>query len=454
MSIMMNRRMHQVTFAAVATAAMLIPAEAEACHETTVCVNFQVEGPDLVVGDLPDTEGDPAGDSIAYLPATNVRILLVPPPPEAPVMTLLDENGCFTFLTEWNDGHKLFVYPEAFLHSDDTDKNDPHIHITAHTTGVDLLDGILPTPSPVDLNGMEAGYTATSNIEVTSEWEVFAWAVWIARRVEDELVLGLPTERIMKVTADTTGTGHATFSSVYQDDHDLRFAIAHEVGHWFHQNWIFDYDGEGGVGGGYGFESQDPYCTWMAFATDAQHGIRSSEFERAAIAEGFAQFFAAWVFDDPGSPDAMFRWYKMPEDEDEAAHVDFIDPPNGSRVSLLGGTCDAPGDVDCPLGGTSAWVENVCDPDWAAPSFVSSEMDWMRLFWQFISDEVPDDDMEPTPTLEHIFLLHEYAWNEHENPTYADYDTVINRSVNADVYPYRNRFNDLAVVNGASKNAP
>jgi hypothetical protein len=81
-------------------------------------------------------------------------------------------------------------------------------------------------------------------------------------------------------------------------------------------------------------------------------------------------------------------------------------------------------------------------------------MDWMRLFWQFISDEVPDDDMEPTPTLEHIFLLHEYAWNEHENPTYADYDTVINRSVNADVYPYRNRFNDLAVVNGASKNAP
>jgi hypothetical protein len=304
----------------------------------------------------------------------------------------------------------------------------------------------------VDLNGMEVDNVAmvyAIPMEGVDYWSVFAWAVWITRKIEDDLDPGLSGNRLMRVTAAQAGdpdldTGFADIDTVVQDDYNLAFAIAHEVGHWFHNNWVGQQ-----VGGYYEYVARDADCKWGEPGAYA-HGLRSAEYGRAAIVEGFAHFIAAWVFDDPNLPDALFKYYKsladVPGYEDLEA--------DGGRVSLLGGTCPYPGHASCPLGGPSAWVENQCDTegtppvarDWEMPFQVGSEIDWMRFFWQFVSDEIVDSEMSD-PELTDLFDIHALAWAEDDDgahPNYNEYDVV----VDTHTHEYYARFGEVTDANG------
>lgn len=99
--------------------------------------------------------------------------------------------------------------------------------------------------------------------------------------------------------------------------------------------------------------------------------------------EGFAHFVAAVAFNDIAQADGVFRYYKDIDTSADGvpAYTDFVGA--GNRVSLQGGVGTS------VLGGHNAWVagEQDCDQDWNnGTNEVTSEIDWMRFFWQFLTD--------------------------------------------------------------------
>ncbi len=118
--------------------------------------------------------------------------------------------------------------------------------------------------------------------------------------------------------------------------------------------------------------------------TDAGfHGLRSAEFGSSAMGEGQAHFLASVAFNlfgngiPGGDVEGGFRYYK---DIDLVNFPDYTDLviDQDSVVSLQGDT--DPG----TLGGPNAWAATQCLNDWAT-SDISTELDWQRLFWRFLT---------------------------------------------------------------------
>jgi len=333
------------------------------------------------------------------LVASNTRVVLIPPVPEDPFEVVTDSDGCFSFSTGWVWGHKLLVYADAF-HGD-----SQNVRISAFDTWADMEAGNLKAPWEVDLHHMGDDALAIVTVDMKEDdhaGRIFAWANWVVARLEDELDPGLSGQKVLRLvsgfgTPYDNNYGIATPDTIWlaPSHTSKKFIVAHEVGHWLEHNWIAQ-----GVSPSYQYSTQDPKCYFKALGSNSLHGIRSAEFGNAALAEGFAHYIATWAFDDPNSSDAIFKYYKEIDDEEES-YVEFKE--NGQLVSALGGSCN-PTYVDypesCPqegfvLGGDSAWVERECPTDWSYPdNAVSSELDWLRLFWQLTSPDVS----APTPT--------------------------------------------------------
>ena len=93
------------------------------------------------------------------------------------------------------------------------------------------------------------------------------------------------------------------------------------------------------------------------------------------MGEGFGHFIAAVLFNNHLASDAegIFRYYKTNFPNEE--YTDLMD--DKYRVSLPG--------IVAPLGGERRWAENSCSGDWANEG-VSSEIDWLRFFWYFLTE--------------------------------------------------------------------
>lgn len=442
-------------FVGIIFAGTLIPQSADACHEVNVCVRFKVEANDLTVGDLPDV-GVFWGGGPINLEARNVRVLLVPPVPEPPFEAILDDEGCFLFDTEWVWGHKLLVYPQAF-HGD-----SQNIRSTGYGTYSDLLSDTADAPWFVDLKNLVEGADVNVYLDADDGGKrLFAWANWIIGRLEDELSPGLAGATALgvysqdPVFAELDGDiwanlgGYATSTRLYlKPDFTLkRFTIAHEIGHWLHSNWTDE-----AVAGGYAYSAIDDACKFSAVGSNSLHGLRSAEYGPDALREGFAHFIAAWVFDDQSTSDAQFKYYKTINDQ-WGEYEDLID--NDYIVSLLGGSCDVSYPdypTSCPgsgfvLGGDSAWVEYHCPNDWAYNNNeISSELDWMRFFWQLSSSDA--EASTPIADLDDLLILLEATGLA--SPNWGDLDAEVSDIFNIDLNPWEDRFDDLTPLNGVN----
>lgn len=120
--------------------------------------------------------------------------------------------------------------------------------------------------------------------------------------------------------------------------------------------------------------------------------------------EGFAHFIAAATFNPVPEIDVsfsdgygVFRYYKDINVENFPSYEDFVGA--SSLVSLLGGTA-----MDSPLGGENRWTANQCPNDWDEHE-VSSEIDWMRFFWRFMTKVGTSN----RPTLRQILAFFAYV---------------------------------------------
>lgn len=132
-----------------------------------------------------------------------------------------------------------------------------------------------------------------------------------------------------------------------------KYIIAHELGHVVQGvltgTWQFSYDASG--------QTALCGCTQVVDTRNRAHCLNSAEFTSAAMSEGFAQFWAARLFNAANENNCTFVYYK-----------EFPVPGFGIAVPPpVPFSCTAP----------TRWYEGYCTQF----TGMGSEIDWMGFFW-------------------------------------------------------------------------
>jgi len=149
---------------------------------------------------------------------------------------------------------------------------------------------------------------------------------------------------------------------------DRKFIIAHETGHIV---------GDLGTGD-HNWKTVDTRCQcYNSTSCPSEHGSHtmiSKERSRCAVAEGFAHFYSAAVFNshtDDSPQECWFHYYK---------EVD------GDPTPVVNCELDYP---DGPF--DEKYMETNCAEPWIG---MGTELDWMRTFWDVLSDQTVPLTME------------------------------------------------------------
>lgn len=139
---------------------------------------------------------------------------------------------------------------------------------------------------------------------------------------------------------------------------DRKFIIAHETGHLL---------GDFGTGNN-DFKTVSTKCQCYDSPScpsdQGSHTMISKERTRCALAEGFAHFYAAAVFNwhGPGAYDCAFHYYKE------------VDGDSTPTVNCEQDDPDGPFD--------DRYMESNCAASWSG---MGTELDWLRTFWDMLS---------------------------------------------------------------------
>jgi hypothetical protein len=127
---------------------------------------------------------------------------------------------------------------------------------------------------------------------------------------------------------------------------------------------------------------------------------------------------------------------------------DFIDPMlDNYRVSMLGEEiCDDADPPNChPLGGELAWVQTQCSVDFEQEFLkVSSEIDWMRFFFQMTSSLADTNDSDVATLKDLLEIL---TTTGEGNPSWTQFFTATPAEL-------QDRATDLNLVNGVFYDGP
>jgi hypothetical protein len=408
-----SRAVAVVIGACVVAGVGLVPSDAAACEPTTVCFHYVADFHDDDIG-----ETVPLGNLVR---AVGARVTIVRTAPETPIVTTLNHQGCVTFETQFSYGHKAILHADATvggvrirpsltatdpMNWDFDVVYEPYIwEVHLHGLAVDDTTDVLVL-NEVGLDPLDpAGRALPMMASATATLQRFIDLDIMPPELDPNAEIALiyrPEELNASCFCDGTPLERVRIGA---DSFREKFVMAHELGHWLHAN----HNGSVGQGsyfyppGEPGNQPYDPPCRFGAApfmdedghtvedpGGDASlHGIRSAEYSGAALKEGYAQFIASVTWNDPALEDGVFRYYK-------AIHADYAGPGEpyedfvamGSRIALVGG---APENT---LGGRSAWVKNECPTDFSYENpatepvdEIVSEIDWMRFFWRFTTDQ-------------------------------------------------------------------
>ena len=367
-----------------ALAAWALPSPAEACHDVRVCVWFDVsETDDLSVGDYMVDELNPA---------RGVRVTVIPPAPEPPMGTYLDPDGCIDLETQYTFGLTIALHAEALLGQNDNIWIRAFDKSTVTPTGNGINGEIDDTEEytlPIHINGVADGDEVDVIVPPSDFASILAYTVETVYRLDNVYGASLTGGKELQV---------AYFDQALEDGNQMlsalhggfvlllaegayankKFTVGHEVGHYFH----FQSGATTLLTLGYNYPAIDTPCEFCtqaaALCPFTEHALRSAEFSQDAALEGFAHFAAAAAFNNPTGTDGRFEYYK-----DLAAFSQYDDLREGDYLVSL---------EDNEFGGADAWTENQCANDFAFPltdpneQHVSSEIDWLRLYWRFVND--------------------------------------------------------------------
>ncbi|MDD9945147.1 MAG: hypothetical protein OXU20_29160 [Myxococcales bacterium] len=132
--------------------------------------------------------------------------------------------------------------------------------------------------------------------------------------------------------------------------------VAHEIGHYVQDKLFGRIDNNYDLDGGDEF----PMCSCDHVESSNQaHCIQSREHQSAAQVEGFAQFYAADLYNEGSGSTAGFGYYK--------------------EVNVFGFILDPPVAIDVAI--PFKWMENYCMPDFLTGA-KGTELDWATFYWE------------------------------------------------------------------------
>lgn len=428
-----------------------MPAPAAACNETQrLCVTYQT--------DLAD---DQEGQLGQFVLARGARVTVIRPPPEPPLGFYLDEEGCGEFPTQYAAGHTILVYPSAVLGGT---KNirvssfdwDVVLDEESEIPDLGLGDITATVPDTFEVGPIADGSDIMLDVLSSSETaNLMAVATHAVHALDSMTGTVLNGEHELTLVRLVNVPGFAFYNSFFnrlavgEGADRYKFIVGHEIGHWLQMQAQIE-EGSSGFGnvdyfypwevegeehrdntGNILAEIGHPYpACQFAVEYDAPedfpvgraeqirlrlqfHGIRSAEYSSAAMVEGFAHFVASAAFNPITNESGTFRYYK---------DIDLVTVPAYQDLEDAGGLVALPG-TDDPMadpGDRAGWLKLNCEPDWDVlyfdaaeqiPSAVSSEIDWLRLYWEFLTSQ--DTELDPQPGFWDVVRLVAYTQKEY-----------------------------------------
>ncbi len=159
------------------------------------------------------------------------------------------------------------------------------------------------------------------------------------------------------VNANNTGAGEILLT-----DAGRKFVVVHEVGHR-----LSNLKTDGEFSANIDYDMNDSPCETEP--GNGNHQMTSQEYQGAALAEGFAHFYAADVFNSHGATNCKFKYYKT---------ITSAKPGVGEITNPT---------IDCEVGDThwpTAYQESrPCEDPFDG---LGVELDWLRMWWDFHTD--------------------------------------------------------------------
>jgi hypothetical protein len=409
----------------------------------------------------------------ATVPAAGLRVTLIRPYPEPPLGVYLNDDGCVEFPTQFNAGHSFIWYPEAIV-GDEAGTSHPVRVKVFETTVQDNADQDLPTAvlvPPIADGASVLHEVEPAALQLTS---ILAIATAVIRRLhsmpDSPLEDGAQLRLFRDDLALNGDLAKADAIRLGVDSGNEKFLIAHEMGHWFQSLRSRQLGDDGAWAFNYDWPVVSPNCDFLVedfgmFHDEPnegsnQHGIRSAEFSSGSMPEGFGHFVASVAFnttpqEDAAAPEGIFHYYKNIDIDAVPAYEDFVDPMlDDLRVQLDGGA------LSSTWGGASRWVDLQCDVtanvgDWDPPGTtweVTSEIDWLRFFWQFHTADVTGTSK---PGFWDVVELVAYTQSEHPWQSSAVWNNLLVtlQDAGSGLTAYEDRLDPLNTANGVFNDA-
>ena len=310
-------------------------------YDWTFCLRTQVSTTDSGIGEDYYTA---AGSTLYVARYAQVRVTrgddtVVP-------TTYANGAGCISFESPYNTGFHVEMWSRARIpRTDDTDYHNT-LEVQ-HSNGDPAYWHWYTSPGG---NG-GAYYFETNQTRRSTLLGLASYALY---RFSDGLVNKTFVVRdaaCPQIPNNSCNSADGSVVYIHPDHNDNKFAVAHEMGHAVVHRWINYHPSAS-----YSVNAGGAECTTP---DDMSHALHSKEYQSGALTEGFAQFYAASVWNDQGQTGAWFHYYK---DEYKGGSVQEVDVENG------------------PTGGVTSYLENECS---GSPDGRGVELDWMRALWDY-----------------------------------------------------------------------
>jgi hypothetical protein len=343
----------------------------------TFCLKYKVNATDYGVGEDYHADGDAWVFFPSYTiaqglwPAHGARLDLFRPGIEEPTPLHASEtSGCLSFTSNATTGFTIRLYYEATVGGNT-------FRVTDEQGNVKFQD-IKGDPGSYGTHIYFTNGTPDSSAMGIAAWNVLRLEQVFGNEAPNGKTFDMIVTPCKEFGAGSCYHGAANGKGPYMEldvnSTKKKFAVAHEIGHWFDDQVFNRVWPDFTVLGNEPYEhndSNDPPCQ---FTGTGLHALRSQEESTYALVEGVAHFLSVVTWNDLAGPDAVFKYYKFWDPPDDAEHYKF---------DLF----DVAADVPDPAGGVVNWNDNRCHAELEKGFGRSVEGDWLRFFWDYLTDD-------------------------------------------------------------------
>ncbi|GAB4293754.1 MAG: hypothetical protein Kow0090_08230 [Myxococcota bacterium] len=330
-------------------------------------------------------------------------------------------EGCTGYLTvpDVNATYYIWAYSGGSVNSNTITVRDPNGVMRYIYLWVTVSGQSSPHTRTVSISkAMLGSIFGEFNVYSAANYAMYRHNGGMTNKTYDFQTIDGPSENRSGIIYIRNSTGN---------NHTLRkFVITHEMGHRVHYYGVGNNQDKVSRSGDYDWPGYDNPPAPCLQDSRTSHYMNSREYNRAACTEGFGHFYGAISFNNTAAgADCKFKYYKT------------IINSNGNQ--------DVNPTIDCQDGQSGyplQYMENHCY--FASDPFAGDgvELDWLRMWWDFLTKNVPG---ATKPTFANILGMMNYATTWTQTTTYTRLDEA---AFNYQSGLYENQWNNVVSNNG------